>query len=301
MACKHSPPARLSPPGLLSINVLPLFTRIPLLDIVNKSSIYVHIWFTCIQGSWPNLNVGDSLVLVDDFRLYRNDSFHREEHQSWCDSLCKLLVWKVRSEWLPRFSRQSNAVLTNSYFKTFSSQGNTVWQLFGSYLINIVPLIKYILHTSAVYFTHVRTLPLTVFDLIDLYDSHAILDGAITTYSALFCFNLRDPISTSGFCLLLLRLKIYSLSVSHQLNRKNQIQIRCLDFPPDKLMLFPKSFARIYVHLLWTVAERTGQTLHSDGQRYLWFWLSLWNRVRLKWLSRFPVNEISKENDKTFL
>lgn len=90
---------------------------------------------------------------------------------------------------------------------------------------------------------------MTVFDLKDSlfsYRRYSTLDRVITIQLDFFSLKLCAAISSNDQCLLLIRLKIYSVSLKF-LKNTNEMRIRPRDFPNNNLTLVEKSVSHAYI------------------------------------------------------
>lgn len=79
-------------PIWLTSNMSTLFMNIFNLLPVLQSMIHDHTSLVCIQKSWLDPNVTDSLTLISDFKLYRQESFQCRDDWRKCGNIYQVLL-----------------------------------------------------------------------------------------------------------------------------------------------------------------------------------------------------------------
>ena len=253
-------PSKMTVPSLVSTNIRSLFAKLPDLTYTLKSRIHSNTCVVCIQESWLNPDIEDSLVQMDGFESFRQDRMSSKKktgggvityiNHSWSSKSTAIFKFSLNGiecltvQCFPRFSRHRSTLLTNLYIAPFCSQ-SVITTFFDSFVPFISPLLDDNLHLIVGDFNHASTYPLLSLNLSDLCHSptrgNSVLDRVITNHPNLFSLKLKSPISTSDHCVLLVRPTVYSRTGHHSFTQTNQIRLRLRNFSPNNVALLNQS------------------------------------------------------------
>ena len=257
-------PQKMTVPSLVSTNIRSLFGKVADLRNLLHTRIHSNNCIICVQESWLNSDIEDSLVCPEGYICFRQD---REKcckktgggvatflNISWCGKSNVIFAYSYKGidcltlSCSPKFSSFCSTIVTNLYIAPFCSQSD-ISIFLDSFIPFMVPLLTESLFIIVGDFNHASTYPLTTFGLKDLSTSptrgNTILDRVITNHPDLFSLSLKAPVSTSDHCLLLLRPKIYSSPAFRSFTQSKQIRITHRNFSPHNLSLLNRSLNEV--------------------------------------------------------
>ena len=72
-ALNRTMPRNMTVPSIMCNNVRSIFNKIPDLTYLLQSRVFRNSCVICLQESWLNVDIDDSLVNIDKFECYRQD------------------------------------------------------------------------------------------------------------------------------------------------------------------------------------------------------------------------------------